>query len=230
MEDTVVIDICSLVWADTIIPTMYTGPNDYYFKVDPIEYLRDLAVRGWRIILYQRVLGQEEYIEIFGEILVGDAERFIAIYENIKDRLGFARLILGPVVGTRLFSPASFLIADRDIPEYHTLTRYTPTEIFGFPDPPPIIPNGVYWIVSTDGSRYGYFAHDRTYQAIPAPTYPPIRRQIMNRTVENNQGRPVIQIFSPVYRYSNKRDRLIENRNNPSEDNVPGVQYYTYGY
>lgn len=127
------------------------------------------------------------------------------------------------------FSAASFAIIEGGRPLPLNKTRYTPKEIFGFVDPPPVQPNTHYLVVFVDPLRTLFFIKGKRYYNKAVSQKLKTRREEILKELKENLER----IWSPIYRYEKDRTIAIDRNTiipRPDLDNIPGVQYYTYGF
>ncbi|CAH6419168.1 Hypothetical protein HVR_LOCUS364 [uncultured virus] len=236
---TVIINAYDLMWYD--VDLRYNDRNPFFFKIDPVNYLRNLQNEGWVIYLYSGLIANEiektrfdkrharQYLTqklgiimtLFMGIITATTEE-----ENLQD-------IIANV------SPASFIIIDPARPFYERITRYSPIEIFELVDPPTILPSAIVTVVDVDSvkRREEVQLHLEQITELPISIIPRNiheRFETLRHLRTQYPDRPILIVWSPVYRYS-ENDHPEENRyyrfERPDHEyNLRDVIVYIWGY
>lgn len=243
-KDTIIVYGYDLIWYDINL-----DPKDvsfFFFKEDPVSYLRNLSAQGWKIILYWPIITNE--LDRFPTLTRQDAD-FALANKHMFMNLFFApfstivelepgqmseNLIQTLETLIDVKSPASFAILEADRNLEFPIQRYTSDEIFGFVDPPPVIPNALYLIVPDIPERRRWFLQNHEYNVQFTAIAPEGRIGEAQFNKINKPDMSIVQVWTPVFRYAPNvnRHNVRHHRKlgRPDQDNVQGVIYYTYGF
>ncbi|CAH6419822.1 Hypothetical protein HVR_LOCUS903 [uncultured virus] len=135
---TILVNAYDLIWDDIDI-----DPNDvkpFFFKEDPVSYIRKLKSQGWSVFLYGEFIEKEnERCTQFRH--VGWLYDKINVMSNLFDFLGPILSVydIRDIVANADKSSPVIINHDREF--LGKLDRHTPFEIFGTVDPPTLQPN-----------------------------------------------------------------------------------------
>ncbi|CAH6419164.1 Hypothetical protein HVR_LOCUS358 [uncultured virus] len=233
---TVIVNAYDLIWYDVnILPY---DPSPFFFKNDPVTYLHNLTTEGWTICVYAESPTDEiarTRTRINPKIYLTAKLRTM---EFIFKRSGTINFIfvkdLPNIIKNANFS--SFAIIDPIRPFYEGIARYSPIEIFELVDPPTVSPNTIVTIVNMSNIKRRERMHEYFTRIGPVTIYTvggrtDYRLRNLNDISTKNPGKSILVVWSPVYRYSRKRQgKYILNFGRPDQLNIPGVAVYAWGY
>lgn len=231
MTSLVIVNGYDLMWHDVYLDP--NDPNPFFFKEDSVQYLRDLATKGWEVLMYFGPIDEERERCPYGNnydvrrILMAKKRVMIKIFSphiTVFDRPDEFFL---HEFKYDLYSPSYFIIANsnRNYPE--SIARYSPIEIFGLVDPFPKQVDNIYVLFT-----YHYGRETNLYKNAPfASPNRNERREQLDHIKRENPNKNIIMIWSPRYRYTPGPKRHIFNLDfeRPDQDNFPDILCYVQG-
>ena len=234
---TVIVNGFDLMWYDYDLAP--DDPNPFFFKENPIQYLRNLNAEGWKIYIYFGPADQEAkeniiirhnpqpYLSTKAQVimdLMGDFAEFSMLGDGLPETIAGA-------------DPSSFVIIDANRQFPWDLARYTPVEIFGLVDPPAILPDDiVYHVVPSDIKRRkkvaAYLRELTDNRNLGLGRKRAERIMRITSWKAANPDKEMIVVWSPIYRYQRREDFYgpVTILDRPDQDNIPGVTVYIWGY
>lgn len=254
--DTIIVNGYNLMWHEATIDEY--DPNFFFFKEDPVDYLRLLSQDRWPIgrrelcSLWHIILYWHRYLNIEIDNYPGKIDDIgrVTTKQHIIDDLfsPFAAIIyvaedddsINDVLNFDQMSPASFSIANTFPPgdEDRHIAQYSPQEIFETVNPYLIAPDTKYFIVTSSDVRrqelLEQYGNDTTKPQYLAPEPVSFNQKEREDAIYQFRARypqtPIVQIWSPVYQYR-PNDYMAKGLiDRPDYDNIPNVTYYTHGY
>ena len=247
---TVIVNGFDLMWYDYDLSP--NDPNPFFFKENPVQYLRNLNAEGWKIYIYFGPTDQEakqniiverdpqKYLSTKAQVimdLMGDFAEFSMLDDDLPETIADA-------------DPSSFVIIDANRQFPWNLARYTPVEIFGLVVPPtpglvePLTISRddiVYNVTPSDIKRgmdvaaYLRMLTENTLWGRNSNRNRNIRIMQIEADKAKNPGKNIIVVWSPIYRYQRREDFSLPGGiqrylDRPDQDNIPDVTVYIWGY
>lgn len=247
----VIVNAYDIMWHDTGLRP--DDPNPFFFKENPIAYLRNLHNAEWRIFIYWEPIDQE--VKTRGTVYTNPKNVFNGKLEVIRQlSKDFATILADININDTLkyiilnfHEPASFAIIDSTREFIPGISRYTPIEIFELVGLPQILPGTIIRTYSNSSYRNVYvddkiekYINDndekfKRYDWGMSATRKGRRDQIQE-TQRKNPNRPILMIWNPIYRYPpdyrpiDANPQWVRTFDRPDQDNFPGVQVYVWGF